>query len=55
MRREIIEKVIDLLEQFHTEHFGNVECDTCQSGHEDFFYLIEDIRNLSNDIEHEKD
>lgn len=47
-------KVMDLLEQFHNRHFGNVECDTCQSGHEDFFYLIEDIRNLLNDTEDEE-
>lgn len=54
MKRDL-EKVVKLLEQFHNIHFGNVECDTCQSGREDFFFLIEDIRNLLNDAEDEKD
>ena len=40
------EKVIELLEDFHNKNFGNIECDTCLCGSQDFFELIETIKNI---------
>ena len=43
------DKVIKLLEKFHSEHFGNVECDTCQCGYDEFFNLIEEVERVFDD------
>lgn len=43
------DKVIELLEKFQSEHFSNVECDTCQCGHNEFFNLIEEVERVFDD------
>ncbi len=39
------EYVINLLEDFKSTHFNNVECDTCLSDSEDFNDLINKIQS----------
>ena len=49
------EKVIELLEKFQSEHFSNVECDTCQCGHNEFFNLIEEVERVFDDSSSNKE
>lgn len=39
------EYVINLLEEFKSTHFNNIECDTCLSDCEDFNDLINNIKS----------
>lgn len=39
------EYVINLLEEFKSKHFNNVECDTCLRDSEDFSVLINNVKN----------
>ena len=49
------DKVIELLEKFQSEHFSNVECDTCQCGHNEFFNLIEEVERVFDDGSNNKE